>query len=198
MGSLKFNQSAFAIDAFRSNFINGARGYLFYVIPTFPSRASAGSLKPNPTYLVRSSTIPQRTVEAAPTNWQGYTYNLGGKSTFSDWSITYTVDKTCQLYNKYIEWTNLVHNPKTNVHGDPNDFMVDQAVQILSLDGKSSILDINIIGCWPTSVSELSLDYAGSDILTFTVTFKILRVEYPDIDGGNSLFGGNDITTIFQ
>lgn len=177
MASLIFNQNAFAIDQFRANFRNGARGYLFYVAPTFPSRlSSAGSV--NPTYLARSSTIPGRTIEEVNTNWQGYNFPLGGKSTFTDWSITYTVDKECQLYTKYIDWLDMIHNPETNVHGDPIDYAVDQSVQLLSLDGTKGILTAKLIGSFPSSVSELTLDYGSNEILTFTVTFKLLRVKY--------------------
>lgn len=177
MGSLIFNQNAFSIDQFRANFLNGARGYLFYVVPNFPSKISRAS-SIQPTYLVRSSSIPARTVSDTTVNWQGYNYPLGGKSQYSDWGITYTVDKNCSLYNKYVEWVDMVHDPETNVHGDPIDYSVDQSAQLLSLDGKKGILTVNCIGCWPSSVSELSLDYAGTDVLSFTVTFKLVRVKY--------------------
>jgi len=177
MSSLIFNQNAFAIDQFRANFLNGARGYLFYVVPTFPSYISSTSTI-SPTYLVRSSSIPARTIAETSTNWQGYTYPLGGKSQFNDWSITFTVDKECSIYNQYIKWVDMVHDPETNVHGDPINFSVDQSAQLLSLDGRKGILKITCIGCWPQSVSELSLDYSGSDVLTFTVTFKLIRVKY--------------------
>jgi hypothetical protein len=56
--------------------------------------------------------------------------------------------------------------------------MVDQSAQLLALDGTKAVLTAKMMGCWPTSVSELSLDYAGSDILTFTVNFKLIRIQY--------------------
>lgn len=180
MAELKAFRDSFNIDAFRQNFVNGARDYLFYVIPSFPSsiKTYANNLKTNPTYLVRSSSIPERSVEAAQVNWQGYTYNLGGKSNVQDWTVSYTVDKTAGLYKVFLKWIDLVHNPTTNVHGDPNDFMVDQNVQVLSLDGSEAIIDVKLVGCWASNVGQLSLDYSSSNILSFDVTYKILRVEY--------------------
>jgi hypothetical protein len=67
MGSLIFSQNAFSIDQFRSNFKNGARGYLFYVVPNFPSKISVTTTV-NPTYLVRSSSIPGRSVSEVNVN----------------------------------------------------------------------------------------------------------------------------------
>ena len=180
MASIKFNENSFNLDNFRANFLNGARNYLFYVIPNFPSGVGTSGTGPaiRPTYLVKSSSIPARVVSDVVVNWQGYNYPLGGKSTIADWSITFTVDKECTLYTQYVKWIDYIHDPKTNVHGDPVNYAVDQSVQLLSLDGKKAITDIEILGCWPTSLSELALDYASSEILNFTVTFKVLRVEY--------------------
>ena len=41
----------------------------------------------------------------------------------------------------------MVHDPETNVHGDPINFSVDQSAQLLSLDGRKGILKITCIGC---------------------------------------------------
>lgn len=180
MAELREVQNSFTIDTFRQNFVNGARSYLFYVIPSFPSKVTsfANNLKTRPVYLVQSSSIPSRTVNEVKVNWQGYEYNLGGNSKQDDWDITYVCDKTCGLYNAYLQWIDLVHNQTTNVHGDPRDYTVDQYVQLLSLDGKKAIADIKLVGTWCTSVESISLDYSTSDIIKFKASFKLLRTEY--------------------
>lgn len=169
----KFN--GFNIDSFKHNFINGARGYLFYVIPNFPPAVGSSGNFPNPVYLVRSSSIPSRTVEPISVPFQGYDYKIGGKSTVEDWTVTFTVDKEAGLYKKYMNWMDIIHNLETNFHGDPKDYMVDQSVQLLNNDGTDAILDVELFSCWPTSVASLELAYDGNEILTFDVTFAYLR-----------------------
>lgn len=178
----------FSIDKFKDNFVNGARNYLFYIIPNFPSTGVSMSL--DPTYLVRSSSIPGRTVEAIDVPWQGYMYKLGGKSTTEDWTITFVVDKTAKIYKQFYAWTNLVHDPSTNVHGDPKQYMKDQRVQMLSGDGKEAIIEIKLIGAWPTTVSALELSYDSGDVATFDVTFAYLRHEMTDLSSSSGGTGG--------
>lgn len=44
------------------------------------------------TYLVRSSSVPNRAVGALDVNWQGYKYSYGGVSTWDDWTCTFLLD----------------------------------------------------------------------------------------------------------
>lgn len=74
------NDVGFNLEAFRNNITNVARAYLFYVsIPQIP--AVSGWNATRMTYLVRSSSVPNRTVGALDVNWQGYRYSYGGVST---------------------------------------------------------------------------------------------------------------------
>lgn len=67
----------FDLDSFRANVRNVARPYLFYIQVPVPG---ATSFERRFTYLAQSTTIPDRTVDVLSTNWQGYTYKLGGTS----------------------------------------------------------------------------------------------------------------------
>lgn len=173
--------SHFTIEGFKENFTEGARGYLFYVLPAFPTTQQASTVDigtAKARYMVRSSTLPTRTIEAIETPYQGYVYKYGGKSTFEEWTITFVVDGEAKIYDKYLKWMDDIHNAKTNEHGDPRNtaqggYKVDQDVQLIDGKGKP-IKSISLKDCWPTSVAALELAYDSADALTFDVTFSYL------------------------
>lgn len=176
MGSPFGGSSGFQIDTFKSQFGNAARNYLFYVQLTNPAWRGVDANKAM--YLVRSTTVPGKTVEKKELGWQGYKMPFGGTSTHDDWTVTFMVDPKAAIYKSMIAWSNMVHDPKTNIHGMPSQYMADQRVQMLSLDGTQSILDINLIGAWPQTVANLELNYDNTDVATFQVTFSYIRHEY--------------------
>ena len=173
MGSPYIN--GFDIGTFKSNFSNAARGYLFYVAVNMP--VSISLMGSQATYLVRSSIIPGKIVEKKEIGWQGYKFNFGGTTTHDDWNVTFMVDPNAGIYKSFVAWSMMVHDPKTNIHGNPSDYMRDQQVQMLSLDGTQSVLDVNLIGAWPQNVAQLELNYDNADIATFQVTFSYIRHE---------------------
>ena len=168
-------QQTFSIDIFRANFGNAARNSLFYIalLPASSSKLSYGKM----TFLVRSTSIPAWSVEKKELGWQGYKMPFGGATVHDDWTCTFMVDKEAAIYKTMVDWKNMVHNAKTNVYGDPVDYMRDQRIQLLSLDGTKSILDIDLIGAFPTQVGTLELNYDNSDVATFQVTFAYVRHE---------------------
>lgn len=168
--------SYFTIDGFKDAFQQGARGYLFYVLPNFPTGVEGDINQNKARYLVRSSSLPTRTIEPIETQYQGYTYKFGGKSTVEDWTITYVVDGNADIYNKYLAWMDAIHDMKTNEHGNPSDYIANQDVQLLDGKGKA-IKSIRLVDAWPTSVAALELAYDSADVLTFDVTFAYLYHE---------------------
>jgi len=165
--------NGFNIDGFRGNFENAARNYLFYVNIDFPSGITVE--KPNATYLVRSSKIPAHTIEAKEVPWQGYKYKIGGTSTIEDWTVSFTVDAKAGIYKAFEQWMKKIHNPATNEHGLPSDYMMDQTVQMLNNSGDEVILAMRLFGAWPNSLGELELTYDGNELATFEVTFSVQR-----------------------
>ena len=168
--------TGFNIDTFKSNFSNAAKNYLFYVGLDNP--AWVGTDAKQAMYLVRSSVIPGKTIEKKELGWQGYKMPFGGSSTHEDWTVTFIVDPKAAIYKSMIAWSNMVHDPKTNRHGNPVEYMRDQTIQMISLDGTASILDIKLIGAWPQNVANLELNYDNTDNATFAVTFCYIRHEY--------------------
>jgi hypothetical protein len=158
----------FDIESFRAKFQAGARGYLFYVKPVFP--LGIGADTDQATYLVRSSSLPESSNEEIVTQWQGFDYKTAGKKTYSPWEVTFNVDTGADLLKWYLEWSRIILDPTTNIHGSPTDYMVDQQVELLGLDGEP-IIKYKMIGAWPQTVGAVALDYATSDFAQVAVTF---------------------------
>ena len=167
---------AFSVDAFKANFANAARNYLFYVELNMPG---ASITKTKSMYLVRSSKIPSKQIEKKEIAWQGYKMPYGGVSTHDDWTVTFMVDPQAAIHKALVDWSNLVHNPATNIHGLPAQYMMDQRIPLLTpTDGRNSITEVRLFGAWPQSIGEIALDYENTDIAKFDVTFSYVRHEY--------------------
>lgn len=161
----------FNIEHFRANFRDGARGYLFYVKPQFP--ADIGSDANRAIYLVRSTSLPASTLEEVIVPWQGYDYKLAGKYTFEDWTVTFNCDADADIYTWYMSWMKRIHDPTSNEHGHPSDYMVDQIVQLLNTRGQV-ILQYKLVNAWIGSIGAMELAYDSTEIAQFEVSFKYM------------------------
>lgn len=172
MGSQALLQDgAFSVENIRKSFNSGARGYLFYFTPEFPDIGGDMETK-KATFLVRSTTIPTSNINEIIVPWQGHQYKIAGTQSFTDWSVTFNCDAQTKIFEKYMYWLDLMHNGGTSVHGDPSKYLKDQKLQMLDLDGKTGVLNIQLIGAYPKTVDAITLDYSAVDIAQFSVTFN--------------------------
>ena len=167
----------FSVDTFKANFNGAARPYMFYVkvnVPGFDEKKAM--------YLAQASTLPGRKIDKKPIKWQGYEFPLGGITTHDDWKVTFICDAEAGLYKAMIDWANIVHDPKDNTHGLPKAYMRDQYIQLVDNNGAEGVLDIHLIGCWPTDVGSMEVGMETDGILKFDVTFAYVRHEYEGVD----------------
>lgn len=173
--------AGFTLEEFKSNFEGGSKNYLFYIKPTIPTGISTERA----TYLVSTGSLPGRIFEEEITPWQGMDFKAAGKTSFENWDITFRVDREAKIRTAFEEWMNKIHNPQTNVRAVPQEYMEDQTAQLLGLDGSPTIT-YKLHDAWPSSLSTVDLDYGGSEIATFTVTFTYLWYEMSE---GGTLAG---------
>lgn len=165
----------FDINAFKSNFKNAAKQYLFYVKIDNPAGSNVGM--ESTMFLVKSSSIPNTTIETIEMSWQGGTYKLPTVQTFAEWTVNFTNDQDGALYMDFVNWMNLMHNPETNEQAEPDDYMRSQTVELL--DGTGNIIKtLTLNHAYPTTVGEITLDYSAKEVQTFDVTFTYLWHKY--------------------
>ena len=156
------------IDAFIHNVQDVARQYLFMLTLQAPTGLMGGSEQ----YLVQSSTVPPQTIDPIELNWQGNIVKYGSTHTWDDWTVTFKVDANAEIHRVMSNWQNLsVHNPETNWHGAPLDYMRHQRVRMLNGTTGGTIREFQIKYAWPQSVGEITLDHGAKETATFDVTF---------------------------
>ncbi len=161
--------AGFTIDDFFAEYQDLSRAYLFMIMVTNPAGSSPEKTK----YLVQSSSMPPTTITPIDINWQGTVFPVGSTQEFADWTVTFRLDNPGQIRRDFNEWMRRVHDPVTNIHGSPRDYMHDQ--EVWKLNPQGNITDrIKLVNAWPTTVGELSLDYGTKEIHTFDVTFRYL------------------------
>ena len=170
----------FDIDSYRSNFQGGARQYLFYYKPVFPSNIGGGIGGGSDsggtdvaTYLVRTTSLPEISMDEIVLNWQGFDYKMAGKYTYADWTVTFNVDVDAKVLQLFNNWATLIHDPTTNKFTLPRDYMVDQQVELLDLAG-APIAKYKLFGAWPKMIGASTLDYSSNDVVQFDVTFTYI------------------------
>ena len=170
--------SDMTLETYRANLNVGARGYLFYWRPNIPGGDDATASK-----LVRSTSLPTSTINTINIPWQGYQYKIGGRHEYAEWSVTLTMDSPDMTRTPLLTWMNMkIHNPKTNLHGIPTDYFATQQVELIDPYSHAPTQTYHLVDAWPSSVSEIALDYSSTDVATYSVTFAY---QYFTIDGVN-------------
>lgn len=148
-----------------------ARNYLFYAavsIPILPYFSTA-----HHSFLVSSASLPASNIEEMTTDWQGMTYKLGATQTFEDYTLTFKCDDAQILRSQFVTWTNLIHNPATNLHGIPRTYM--GKVGLTQINPQNiPIMSYDLLYAWPKTVGEITLEHSSKEISTFDVTFSYL------------------------
>ena len=162
MADVQFN-----LDGLLAQYKDYARGYLFkFEIDTAP----AGLWREKYPYLVRSTNLPESTLEEITTDWQGMSYKFAGPQTYGDFSVTFNVDAESLIRYDFVNWMNFIHDPSSNVHGNPQDYMCILNLTHLNTEGGDNI-KYRMVGAWPKTVGTASLDYGTKDTLQFEVSF---------------------------
>jgi len=160
--------TGFKLEDFTGSFKGGARANLFLYTPLFPS--GIGS-KSSTRYLVKSTSLPDTTIDEVLVNWQGYDYKMAGKYTFADFTVTFNVDAQSEIIRDFNRWMQKIHNVDTNEYSAPSIYMVNQNIQLLGYDG-NVILEYELHDAWPKTMSAITLDYATADVATFDIGFS--------------------------
>jgi len=122
-------------------------------------------------FYVRASSLPESTFEEISTSWMGHDYKLAGKQGFTEWTVTYNVDKEGVLLRKFYEWQKIIHDPETNCYGQPVIYMTNPEVHLLGYDNGETVCVYKLYGAWPKTIGQVQLDYANNDVATVDITF---------------------------
>lgn len=175
---------AFNVQDFRSSLVSdGARSALFDVQLTFPLAVGTGGTAPGAfgsaqqqvTFRARSSSLPGDSVSSIGVNYFGREIKIAGNRSFTDWSFVVINDEDFNLRNAFERWMSGINSHVSNLRlpsmlsGD-GGYQQDAYITQYSKTG-GPIKSYKLVGCFPTDVSAIDVDWGNDGIEEFTVTF---------------------------
>lgn len=122
-------------------------------------------------YFVKSTSLPESSVEESSTYFCGQQYKMSSVRRSQDWSVTFLVNNDASILKKFWDWHLIMQNPETGMYGKPKDYMTNQVVQLLGMDG-NVICTYKLFSAWPKTIGQVSLDYATNEFATVDITFS--------------------------
>lgn len=190
----------FNVQQFRASMVtDGARSALFDVQLTFPlavgtggtAPGSFGSAQQQVTFRARSTSLPGDSISSIGVNYFGREIKLAGNRSFTDWSIQVIQDEDFNLRNAFERWMSGINSHVSNLRlpamlpGD-GGYQQDAYVTQYSKTGVP-IKAYKLVGCFPTDVSAIEVDWANDGIEEFGVTFAYQWWEsLPSTDSSSS------------
>jgi hypothetical protein len=193
----------FNIQDFRASLNDdGARASLFDVSLTFPIAVGTGGTAPGTfggaqqavTFRAKASSLPGDSMSSISVNYFGREIKVAGTRTFPDWSITLINDEDFVLRNAFERWMSGINSHVSNLRlpsmlsGD-GGYQQDAIVRQYAKTGEI-VKMYKMVGCFPTDISAIDLDWAADNIEEFGVTFAYQwweTLETTDSTSSNSL-----------
>jgi T4-like virus tail tube protein gp19 len=171
--------SGFNISTFKTRGLQygGVRPTLFEVYLTPPPGVGADQNSQDKfRFTCRGAALPAATIQAIDVGYFGRKIKVQGDRTFADWTVTVMNDEDFLVRSMFEKWSNALNRLESNIRDpnfalDENSYKSDLSVIQYGKDG-SLIRQYDIIGAFPTNVSEIALDWdTTNQIETFQVTF---------------------------
>tara|TARA_B110000495_G_C23035784_1_gene618508 strand:- start:2722 stop:3252 length:531 start_codon:yes stop_codon:yes gene_type:complete len=161
------------VDDFKAKLRGGgARPNLFKATINFPGYA-AGDVELT-SFMCRTAQLPSSNLGIIPVNFRGRILQMAGDRTFAPWTVTIINDTNFDVRNAMERWMNGMNSHSANTGlTNPQDYQADLLIDQLDKD-ESVLKRYEFKGCFPTTVSEIAVDYGTNDqIEEFTVEFQI-------------------------
>lgn len=169
-------QQPLGIDKFKANFAGGSRGSLFKVsFPKWPEIVSDSNKRLE--FHCKASSLPASTVGEIPVPYRGRDLKIFGKRTFEDWQITVINDQDMDVRASFELWSHKMtehgvfyndYGPAPYNKGQFAGYMVNADIEQLDMQHKT-VRTYNMVGCWPKSISSITVSADEDSIEEFTV-----------------------------
>jgi hypothetical protein len=168
---------AFNVQQFRASLINdGARASLFEVVMNLPPAAGFTAIDQEVRFKARATSLPGDNISSISVSYFGREIKVAGTRTFPDWSFTVINDENFLIRNNLELWmsglNSHVNNLRNPIMATSNLYQADAYVTQFAKTGEV-IKQYRMVGCFPTDVSAIDLDWASGDqIEEFSVTLS--------------------------
>jgi len=158
-----------SITNFISNFNGGTRKNRFIVTATWPSDVVSRIT----TYHIQSATMPPSIIGTIAIPYRGREAYYAGDRQYAPWDIVILDDTgNKSLWHPFHQWHKLINKHYENTHSFSNDSFrsakTNWIVEHLDLNG-NPIKEIELVGCWPMSVTPISFNMNSNVYNSFGV-----------------------------
>ena len=189
------------ITSFLNTVQQGVKNNLFLVKFQFPSAMSGDA----PTLdtvnmLCKAAALPASNLGVIEVPFRGRTVKIAGDRTFDTWTATVINDKNFTIRHGFEKWMEGINRHEANnastfsPDGSGTGYLVDLQVDQLERDSSDPgavLRTYNLVGCFPTNISQIDVAYDSNDqIEDFTVEFQL---QYWTATRGAAASGGGDI-----
>lgn len=185
---------AFRVQEFRAamNF-DGARPNLFQLELTFPTLV--GGAQQQFTFMARASELPGDFNASVSAYYFGRELKFAGNRTFPDWTFTIINDEDMQIRRAFEVWMSGINSHVGNlrnpafIKGD-GGYQTDGYVTHFGKVG-DAIKRYKMIGCFPTEVSPIGLDWGANDQIeeySVTLAYQWWESDTTDTVGSTGAF----------
>jgi len=189
----------FDIQSYLSQVKGFSKQYLFYINLVLPTPAlspnaweaftgfiqsfgspfglGAGEPRTMIPYLVKATALPDSMVDEILIPAQHFEVKIPGIVRYTDWTVTFNVDKEGVLLQSLYNWQNLAHSVDLSQKNDKQfkymeeNYMQDQQVFLLDGTGEAQIC-YKLFNAWPKSIQGSQFDYSSEEVSTIDVTFS--------------------------
>ena len=189
------------ITSFLNTVQQGVKNNLFLVKFQFPSAMSGDA----PTLdtvnmLCKAAALPASNLGVIEVPFRGRTVKIAGDRTFDTWTATIINDRNFTIRHGFEKWMEGINRHEANnastfsPDGSGTGYLVDLQVDQLERDSSDPgavLRTYNLVGCFPTNISQIDVAYDSNDqIEDFTVEFQL---QYWTATRGAAASGGGDI-----
>lgn len=168
------------IDDFRSQLIGGgARPSQFEVTLNFPGTLqgkipNSGAASNAAKFMINATSLPASTISSIDVPFRGRIAKIAGERQFANWNVTILNDGDFVIRTALEAWSReILNHEQTNGILAPLDYQTSLFVD--QLDRNDAVIkSYEMFNCWPTNISEISLDFANTNsIETYQVEFSV-------------------------
>ena len=189
------------IKSFLNTVQQGVKNNLFIVKFQFPSIMSGEApTQDTVDMLCKAAALPASNLGVIEVPFRGRTVKIAGDRTFDTWTATVINDRNFTIRHGFEKWMEGINRHEANnastfvPDGSGTGYLVDLTVDQLERDSSDPgavLRSYQLVGCFPTNISQIDLAYDSNDqIEDFTVEFQL---QYWTATKGAAASGGSDI-----
>jgi hypothetical protein len=139
---------------------------------------------PNVEFFTQRATIPGVNITPAPQAAPIHQlYAVGDRLEYQELDMNFIVDESMNNYNEILAWMEGIGTPEKSTQFrdlEKGDGTTSDIRIVISNSNKNPNIEFTFFDCFPTSLSPVSLDVTGTDVIypECSVTFRYTRFEY--------------------